>query len=170
MATSTKACYDCKREIEATHSQPLDSLQVIDRPARIIMHGGSTMIVISRKKNESVVINDDITVTVIEIRGDKVRLGIEGPRDATIHRREVYEAIMAQSQARTSLAPAPPTIVTLTESQVALLERVRSSIGLSGEPEPTLEQTLGMLFDAVEEAEELLTALVVDGVRVFRTP
>ena len=128
------------------------------------------MLVISRKKNEGLVINDDITVTVIEIRGDKVRLGIEAPTHATVHRREVYEAIMAQSKDMTSPAPAPPTIVTLTESQVALLERVRTSIGLSGGPEPTLEHTLGMLLNAVEEAGDLLTALVVDGVRVFGAP
>jgi len=58
------------------------------------------MLVLSRKKNESIIINDNITVTVIEIRGDKVRLGIEAPKDVTVHRREVYEAI--QSQARDS--------------------------------------------------------------------
>ena len=51
------------------------------------------MLVLSRKKNESIIINDNITVTVIEIRGDKVRLGIEAPKDVTVHRREVYEAI-----------------------------------------------------------------------------
>ena len=58
------------------------------------------MLVLSRKKNESIIINDNITVTVIEIRGDKVRLGIEAPKDVTVHRREVYEAI--QSQARSA--------------------------------------------------------------------
>jgi carbon storage regulator len=58
------------------------------------------MLVLSRKKNESIIISDNITVTVIEIRGDKVRLGIEAPKDVTVHRREVYEAI--QSQARDS--------------------------------------------------------------------
>jgi carbon storage regulator len=51
------------------------------------------MLVLSRKKNESIIINDNITVTVIEIRGDKVRLGIEAPKQVTVHRREVYEAI-----------------------------------------------------------------------------
>ena len=56
------------------------------------------MLVLSRKKNETIVINDSITVTVIEIRGDKVRLGIDAPKDVTVHRREVYEAI--QNQAR----------------------------------------------------------------------
>lgn len=55
------------------------------------------MLVLSRKKNESIIINDNITVTVIEIRGDKVRLGIEAPKDVTVHRREVYEAIQAQN-------------------------------------------------------------------------
>ncbi len=58
------------------------------------------MLVLSRKKNESIIINDNITVTVIEIRGDKVRLGIEAPKDVTVHRREVYEAI--QNQARSA--------------------------------------------------------------------
>ena len=57
------------------------------------------MLVLSRKKNETIIINDQITVTVIEIRGDKVRLGIDAPKDVAVHRREVYEAIQ-QSQAR----------------------------------------------------------------------
>ena len=51
------------------------------------------MLVLSRKKNESIIINDNITVTVIENRGDKIRLGIDAPRDVTVHRQEVYEAI-----------------------------------------------------------------------------
>lgn len=51
------------------------------------------MLVLSRKKNESIVINENIVITVIEIRGDKVRLGIQAPRDVSIHRSEVYEAI-----------------------------------------------------------------------------
>ena len=51
------------------------------------------MLVLSRKKNESIVINDNITVVVVEIRGDKVRLGIEAPKEVPVHRREVYEAI-----------------------------------------------------------------------------
>ena len=51
------------------------------------------MLVLSRKKNESIVINNDITVTVVEIRGDKVRLGIVAPKEVPVHREEVYEAI-----------------------------------------------------------------------------
>lgn len=51
------------------------------------------MLVLSRRPNESIVIDEKIVITVIEIRGDKVRLGIEAPRDVPIHRSEVYEAI-----------------------------------------------------------------------------
>jgi carbon storage regulator len=62
------------------------------------------MLVLSRKKNESIVINDSIVITVVEIRGDKVRLGIEAPREVPIHRSEVHAAIVAQEAA---VAPAP---------------------------------------------------------------
>lgn len=54
---------------------------------------GNDMLVLSRKKNESIVINDDITIVVVEIRGDKVRLGVEAPKEVPVHRREVFEAI-----------------------------------------------------------------------------
>jgi len=50
------------------------------------------MLVLSRGKGESILIGDDVVVTVIEIRGDKVRLGIDAPRDVTVHRQEIYEA------------------------------------------------------------------------------
>jgi len=51
------------------------------------------MLVLSRKKNESIVIDGEVTITVVEVRGDKVRLGIEAPREIPIHRSEIYEAI-----------------------------------------------------------------------------
>lgn len=51
------------------------------------------MLVLSRKLNESVIINDSIRVTIVEIRGDKIRLGIEAPKDVPVHRSEIYEAI-----------------------------------------------------------------------------
>jgi carbon storage regulator len=56
------------------------------------------MLVLSRKKNESIVINNDIRIVVVEIRGDKVRLGVEAPREVPVHRHEVYEAIQGQRQ------------------------------------------------------------------------
>ena len=55
------------------------------------------MLVLSRKKNESIVINNDVVITVVEIRGDKVRLGIVAPKDVPVHREEVYEAIHGSS-------------------------------------------------------------------------
>ena len=58
------------------------------------------MLVLSRKKNESIVINNDITIVVVEIRGDKVRLGVEAPKEVPVHRREVYEAIHRSSAGR----------------------------------------------------------------------
>ena len=57
------------------------------------------MLVLSRKKNESIVINDDITIVVVEIRGDKVRLGVEAPKEVPVHRREVYDAIQRNEKA-----------------------------------------------------------------------
>ena len=52
------------------------------------------MLVLSRKKNESIVINNEITMVVVEIRGDKVRLGVEAPKEVPVHRREIYDAIV----------------------------------------------------------------------------
>ena len=54
------------------------------------------MLVLSRKLNESIIIDDQIKITIVEIRGDKIRLGIEAPKNVTVHRREVYEAIRRQ--------------------------------------------------------------------------
>lgn len=74
------------------------------------------MLVLSRKKNESIVINDDITIVVVEIRGDKVRLGVEAPKAVPVHRREVYDAIQrgerndkAESHAEKNSPAAPET-------------------------------------------------------------
>ncbi len=65
------------------------------------------MLVLSRKKNESIVINNDITIVVVEIRGDKVRLGVEAPREVPVHRREVYEAIQRSQQSDETSNAAP---------------------------------------------------------------
>lgn len=51
------------------------------------------MLVLSRKKNEQIMIGDNVVVTLVEIRGDKVRLGVEAPKEVPVHRREVHEAI-----------------------------------------------------------------------------
>lgn len=68
------------------------------------------MLVLSRKPNQSIVISSDIIVTVIEIRGDSVRLGIKAPRSVTVHRDEVAAEIRAANQEASRGAPStmPP--------------------------------------------------------------
>lgn len=65
------------------------------------------MLVLSRKKNESIIIDENIVITVVEVRGDKVRLGIQAPREVPIHRSEVHEAIRSE-QAKAQQEP--PTV------------------------------------------------------------
>jgi carbon storage regulator len=56
------------------------------------------MLVLSRQRDESIIIGDNIVVTVVDVRGDKVRLGIEAPREVSVHRREVYDAIQRENK------------------------------------------------------------------------
>ena len=60
------------------------------------------MLVLSRKQDEKIMIGDDITLMVISIQGDKVRLGIDAPKEVSIHREEVYKAIMEERRDRAS--------------------------------------------------------------------
>jgi carbon storage regulator len=63
------------------------------------------MLVLSRTRDESIIIGDNVVVTVVDVRGDKVKLGIEAPQDITVHRREVYEAIRRENQQAAKLRP-----------------------------------------------------------------
>ena len=63
------------------------------------------MLVLSRTRDESIIIGDNVVVTVVDVRGDKVKLGIEAPQDVTVHRREVYEAIRRENQQAARLRP-----------------------------------------------------------------
>jgi carbon storage regulator len=56
------------------------------------------MLVLSRQRDESIMIGDNVVVTIVDVRGDRVRLGIEAPREVSVHRREVYEAIQRENQ------------------------------------------------------------------------
>ncbi len=54
------------------------------------------MLVLSRQKDESIMIGDDVEITIVDVRGDKVRLGITAPKEIPVHRMEVYEAIQRE--------------------------------------------------------------------------
>ena len=54
------------------------------------------MLVLSRQKDESIMIGDDVEITIVDIRGDKIRLGINAPRSISVHRKEIYEAIQRE--------------------------------------------------------------------------
>lgn len=90
------------------------------------------MLVLSRRVNEAVVLNDNITVTVIDIRGDKVRLGFECPRDMPLHRKEMIDAIRSSSPppapSPEMSAVAPPAPPAVPPAPPSLLERVLTAL------------------------------------------
>ena len=63
------------------------------------------MLVLSRQRDESIIIGDNIVVTIVDIRGDKVRLGINAPTEIPVHRQEVYEAIQRENVRSAKLDP-----------------------------------------------------------------
>jgi carbon storage regulator len=63
------------------------------------------MLVLSRHRDESIMIGDDVVVTIVDIRGDKVRLGINAPQDVPVHRQEVYEAIQRENRRAATMQP-----------------------------------------------------------------
>jgi carbon storage regulator len=65
------------------------------------------MLVLSRQRNESIMIGDDVEVVIVDVRGDKVRLGITAPKTISVHRKEVYEAIQ-QEKAEGKQHDVPP--------------------------------------------------------------
>ena len=62
------------------------------------------MLVLSRHRDESIMIGDNIVITVVDVRGDKVRLGIDAPTDIPVHRQEVYDAIQREKNAKKDAA------------------------------------------------------------------
>lgn len=63
------------------------------------------MLVLSRHRDESIMIGDDVVITIVDIRGDKVRLGIDAPQDIPVHRQEVYDAIQRENRSASQLEP-----------------------------------------------------------------
>ncbi|MDR1238655.1 MAG: carbon storage regulator CsrA [Treponema sp.] len=66
------------------------------------------MLILSRKVNEKIMIGDNVSVSVIEVRGDQVRLGVDAPRDVKVFRQEVFDAIMAENKAAAESTPVFP--------------------------------------------------------------
>ena len=68
------------------------------------------MLILSRKINEKIMIGDNIAVSIIEIRGDQVRIGVDAPKSVKVFRQEVYEAIKAENKAASESTPAIPQL------------------------------------------------------------
>ncbi len=69
------------------------------------------MLVLSRQRDETIMIGDDIEITVVDIRGDKVRLGINAPSEIPVHRKEVYDAIQRENKEAAKVKPEDMTDV-----------------------------------------------------------
>ncbi len=63
------------------------------------------MLVLSRQRDETIMIGDDIEITIVDIRGDKVRVGINAPKEISVHRKEVYDAIQQENRRAAMIKP-----------------------------------------------------------------
>ncbi len=81
------------------------------------------MLVLSRHRDESIIIGDDIVITVVDIRGDKVRLGINAPVEIPVHRQEVYEAIQRENRQAAQMDPAAAREVVAAQPPQPSLDR-----------------------------------------------
>ncbi len=75
------------------------------------------MLVLSRQRDETIMIGDDIEITVVDIRGDKVRLGITAPTRIAVHRKEVYEAIKTENERASRLSDADTDLLRTASAQ-----------------------------------------------------
>ncbi|MBL7152304.1 MAG: carbon storage regulator CsrA [Phycisphaerae bacterium] len=66
------------------------------------------MLVLSRQRDESIMIGDNVEITIVDVRGDKVRLGITAPKEIPVHRREIFDAIQREKAAAAAADKAPP--------------------------------------------------------------
>ncbi len=89
------------------------------------------MLVLSRQRDETIMIGDDIEITIVDIRGDKVRLGINAPSQIPVHRKEVYDAIKQENRRAAKLSPGdiPPAGSPNGEEQ-----KSKSRVGEPGGP------------------------------------
>jgi carbon storage regulator len=88
------------------------------------------MLVLSRQKDETIMIGDDVEITVVDIRGDKVRLGIKAPPHIPVHRKEVYEAIKRENRAASQVSP--DDLKSVATSREPQTQRVSPGVGSQG--------------------------------------
>jgi len=94
------------------------------------------MLVLSRKRDESIIIGDDVVVTIIDIKGEQVKLGVSAPKYISIHRKEVYEAIQAEN-----LAASRPEAQNLS-SLAKVIGKTPPSAGEGRPPSPAVTTRL----------------------------
>lgn len=88
------------------------------------------MLVLSRQRDETIMIGDDVEITVVDIRGDKVRLGITAPTSIAVHRKEVYEAIRAENERAARITDADADLLGRTLATGDGAERRRPGSGI----------------------------------------
>lgn len=100
------------------------------------------MLVLSRQRDETIMIGDEVEVTIVDIRGDKVRLGITAPTRIAVHRKEVYEAIRMENERAAHLADADlPTKPGEGRSGASrLTSNITSTVHKSPQPNPGADQ------------------------------
>lgn len=76
-----------------------------------------SMLVLSRQRDETIMIGDDIEVTIVDIRGEKVRVGIRAPKEVSVHRKEVYDAIRREMRQAAEVKPADTEITSPIEGK-----------------------------------------------------
>lgn len=123
------------------------------------------MLVMTRKRDESILVDRNIEITVVEIRGDKVRLGVSAPKEVPVHRREVYESIHGIAEAPRAATSPPtaareseePALVAVEANQLALLDRLRHAIRDESGEAPRRDETLGAILAAFDEARDAIS-------------
>src|SRR5262245_8288907 len=106
------------------------------------------MLVLSRQCDETIMIGDEIEITVVDIRGDKVRLGITAPTRIAVHRKEVYEAIKLENEQAARIAGSPTALSGLGEilpgpARTKVRARAAGLAGASTPPTPPPPNTVG---------------------------
>lgn len=126
------------------------------------------MLVLARQRDQTVIIGDDIEVTVVDIRGDKVRLGVNAPRSVSVHRKEVWEAIRKENRSASRIRPEQIPIVGEANSPIGKIEPA----GASAAPGQVDEFMRAAIEEARKGASEggvpIGSALVRDGKIIAR--